>query len=47
MRQHPVSWPSPIEIDVGAGVQVSLDSYANEKALAWVLRAVQEPSRSR
>ena len=42
MRPHPGSSPGSIDIDLGTGVRLSVDSYVNEKALARVLRALQE-----
>jgi hypothetical protein len=47
MRPHPGSRPGTIDIELGTGVRLSVDSYVNEKALARVLRALQEVPCSR
>lgn len=47
MRPHPGSRPGSIDIDLGTGVRLSVDSYVNEKALARVLRALQDVPCSR
>lgn len=47
MRPHPGSRPGSIDIELGTGVRLSVDSYVNEKALARVLRALQEAPCSR
>ena len=47
MRPHPGSRPGSIDIDLGTGVRLSVDSYINEKALAQVLRALQDVPCSR
>jgi transposase len=47
MRPHPGSRPGSIGIELGTGVRLSVDSYVNEKALARVLRALQEAPCSR
>lgn len=47
MRPHPGSRPGSIDIELGTGVRLSVDSYVNEKALARVLRALQDASCSR
>ena len=47
MRPHPGSRPGSIDIELGTGVRLSVDSYVNEKALARVLRALQEVPCSR
>ncbi|WP_241215078.1 transposase [Sphingomonas sp. S-NIH.Pt15_0812] len=44
IRPHPGSRPGGIDIDLPAGVRVSVDSYVNEKALARVLRALGHAS---
>ena len=44
VRPHPGSRPGGIDIDLPAGVRLSVDSYVNEKALARVLRALREAS---
>lgn len=47
MRPHPGSRPGAIDIELGSGVRLSVDSYVNEKALARVLRALQDVPCSR
>ena len=47
LRPHPGSRPGAIDIDLGTGVRLSVDSYVNEKALARVLRALQDVPCSR
>ena len=44
LRPHPGSRPGAIDIALATGVRLSVDSYVNEKALARVLRALQEAS---
>ena len=47
VRPHPGQRPGGIEIALPTGVRLSVDSYVNEKALARVLRALQEAPCSR
>jgi transposase-like protein len=47
MRPHPGSRPGAIDIELATGVRLSVDSYVNEKALARVLRALQDVPCSR
>lgn len=47
VRPHPGSRPGAIDIELGTGVRLSVDSYVNEKALARVLRALQDVPCSR
>lgn len=47
MRPHPGLRPGAIDIELGSGVRLSVDSYVNEKALARVLRALQDVPCSR
>ena len=47
VRPHPGSRPGGIDIELATGVRLSVDSYVNEKALARVLRALQNVPCSR
>jgi transposase-like protein len=47
IRPHPGSRPGSIDIELATGVRLSVDSYVNEKALARVLRALQDVPCSR
>ncbi len=47
VRPHPGSRPGGIDIELATGVRLSVDSYVNEKALARVLRALQDVPCSR
>jgi transposase-like protein len=47
IRPHPGSRPGAIDIELGTGVRLSVDSDVNEKALARVLRALQDVPCSR
>ena len=47
VRPHPGSRPGSIDIELGTGVRLSVDTYVNEKALARVLRALQDVPCSR
>lgn len=47
VRPHPGPRPGGIDIELGTGVRLSVDSYVNEKALARVLRALQDVPCSR
>lgn len=47
VRPHPGSRPGAIDIELATGVRLSVDSYVNEKALARVLRALQDVPCSR
>jgi transposase len=42
IRPSPGLRPGGIDIDLPAGVRLSVDTYVNEKALARVLRALRE-----
>lgn len=47
VRPHPGSRPGAIDIELATGVRLSVDSYVNEKALARVLRVLQDVPCSR
>jgi len=47
VRPHPGGRPGAIDIELGTGVRLSVDSYVNEKALSRVLRALQDKPCSR
>lgn len=47
VRPHPGSRPGAIDVELVTGVRLSADSYVNEKALARVLRALQDMPCSR